>query len=484
MKLFTEFYQEVRLDEISDRANIDIDWDWGHENGTGETSARFDAAGEKFQVSVDESNPGYFTITFQNSSGYSQTGRAGHSAAAVFSGVLTTLREFTETYEEEMGMKPYEYDFSAAYELPRNHDYYSLVNNRREATRLDEESKKKLLKDLISRPMLYYALSLTFGKEYGYSTEISDRWLARLAGGANDFRSVRKNVTRSILSMNDNDVNQALMNMSGSVSFTLTNENERPSSYDTAFGGGPSLEDYVDEADQYQIEAWINDGREDEIIEHADWQTLVRIAEWGLMHDELIFHDDEDVRNAVIRTDYEMGEKLAESPEWEHRKQAAENGFGIWDLVLDSDEDVREAAWDWSFENDDADTRITYAKRYEGNFGRAMAEDVWDRMIDDSDDYEERQYVAEQGYRLEELLADHDEDVRSSAINAVFTVMGLDGREAAEFLMENSEPYQEEVFEYAINGNFGPSFDEALIEIAEENGVDVSEYKEDEDEDE
>ncbi len=479
MKLFEQFYQEVRLDEISDRANIDIDWDWGHENGTGETSARFNAAGEEFKVDVDESNPGYFTISFQNRGGYSQTGRAGHSAAAVFSGVLTTLREFTETYEEEMGMKPYEYDFSAAYELSKNHEYYALQNNRREAQRLDEESKKKLLKDLISRPMLYYALSLTFGKEYGYSTDISDRWLSRLAAGANDFRSVRKNVTRSILSMNDNDVNQALMQMSGSVGFTLTNEHERPSSYDAPFGQA-SLEDTINDAEQYQIEAWINDGREDEIIEHADWQTLVRIAEWGLMHDELIFHDDEDVRNAVLRTDYEMGDKLATSSDWEHRKQAAENGYAIWDLVLDSDEDVREAAWDWAIENDDADTRITYAKRYEGEFGRSMAEDIWDRMIDDSDDYEERVYVAEQGYRLEELVDDHDEDVRQAAMNYYFNSEGSE--EAVEAILQHGDAYREENFEYIMNGHFGPAAEAKAIEIAEENGVDVSEYKDEDEE--
>lgn len=321
--------------------------------------------------------------------------------------------------------------------------------------------------------MLYYALSLTFGKEYGYSTDISDRWLERLAGGANDFRSVRKNVTRAILSMSDNDVNQALMQMSGSVGFTLTNQHQNSYDYDAPFGQA-SLEDTIDDADQYQIEAWINDGREDEILEHADWRTLVRIAEWGLMHDELIYHDDADVRAAVMRTDYEMGDKLAQSSDPDHRQEAAENGFSIWELVLDSDDDVREAAWDWSFENDDADTRIDYAKRIKSEMGRSIAEDFWDRMIDDVDDYEDRVYVAEQGYRLEELVDDHDEDVRQAAMNYYFNNYGSE--DAVGSILEYGDAYREENFAYIMGGNFGPSAEEKAIELAKENDVDVSEY--------
>ncbi|CAL9993102.1 hypothetical protein VPHK567_0131 [Vibrio phage K567] len=473
LKLFENFYQEVRLDEISDRANIDIDWDFGDENGSTDSTANFTAGGEKFDVSVDESNPGYFTVTFQNSGGYSQTGKQGHGAAAVFSGVLTCLREFTEHYESVMDKKPYSFDFSAAYELPQNHPQARLAGRRQEAFELPLDEKKKLLKDLISRPMLYYSLSLTFGKEQGYSTHMHDRLLTHLAGNANDFRSVRKNVTRNIVAMDDAQVDKALREASGSVSFTLTNDHERPSDYDSPFGQA-SLEDHIDDASQYEVEEWINEGREDEIIEHADWQTLVRIATWGLMHDELIYHDDSDVRWAVVKADYEYGDKLAESPEWEHRKEAAENGFMIYQLVVDDDEDVREAAWDWAFESEDSDQRIEYAKNVDSTLGRSHLEDVMDRMIDDSDDYEDHVFVAEHGWRLEELVDNGDEDVREAAMNWYFN--NEDSTDAVSNIMSHSDVFGDENLSYIMNGNFGPYAEEKAIEMAKEADLDVSEW--------
>ncbi len=481
MKKFGNFYSEVRLDEISDRANIDIDWDFGADNGTSESSAKFNAGGEGFNVELSESNPGYFTVTFQNSGGYSQTGKQGHGAAAVFSGVLTCLREFTERYEEEMAMKPYEFDFSAAYELPRTHEHYKNISShagRNELFKLPLDEQKRLLKDFISRPMLYYSLSLSFGKEQGYSTHMNDRLLRHLCGNADDFRSVRKNATRTIAAMDEQAVANAFAQASGSVSFTLTNDHQRSSDYDTPFGEA-NLEDAIEDAGEEQVQAWINDGREDDILEYADWQKLVQIASWGLMHDELIKHDDEDVRYAVVSSDYEMGETLGTSDEWEHRKQAAEMGFLTHQLAHDADDDVREAAWDYAREAFDSEELISMAKGVARNIGEESTHDLWDYMIDWGDD-EQKIYVAQEGYRIDELMSDNSSDVREAAMAQAFDQYGTN--EAVDFIMSHSADERQDNFEWIMSQSYGPSAEEYALEQAKENGLDVDEYEDDGDE--
>lgn len=477
MKKFGEFYGEVAINEISDRSNVNISW-------SDETHASFNAGGERFSVEIDESNNyGEFTITFQNSGGYGQTGKQGHGAAAVFSGVLTTLREFTEAYDAEKDMNPFSFDFSAAYELASNHPMRNELRlmNRSDIEKMPPEADDQIrgvLKDLISRPMLYYAMSLTFGKSHGYSTEVSDKFLLKMANGANDFRSVRKNVTRSIQSMDKSELIRALDHCkSGSVSFMLTNDNQSSADYDSAYGE-VSLEDTIDDADQEQIERWINDDREDDIIEHADWQTLVRIAEWGLMHNELIRHEDEDVRGAVVSNNTEMADELVTSSEWEHRKQAAEMGFGIHELVFDADDDVRTAAWDYATEELDDEDRIELVRVMQRNLPEDGLSDALDWMIDFGEDTE-KVYVAQSGYRLNDLMSEVDEDVREAAMASTFD--NYDENSAVDFILQWSDSYAQENFEWIMNQNYGPSTEEHAVEVARDNGLDVSEW-EDEDE--
>lgn len=481
MKLFEDFYTEVRIDEVTDRANINIDWNWAPPD----ISASFKAAAEKFNVSVEESGAGYFTITFSNTGGYAQTGKAGNQAVAVFSGVLTTLREFTERYEEEMEMKPYQFDFSAAYEIPMNHELYQELKGTGSRSslyaRLETDVKRELLKTLISRPMLYYALSLTFGKSYGYTTDMSDSWLDRATGAASDFRSVRKNVTKFLNDLDDSGIDKALQTVSrtGNVSFTLTNN--ETSSYDYTHFGVLSIEDSINDADYDQVYSWISDGQEDEILEYADWRTLVRIAEWGLMHDILILNDDEDVRRAVVSTDPDMAERLVTSEDPEHRKHAIELGYGAYELSNDDDSDVRENAWDYAFGELDSDERISILGYLAGR-GSDYADEFKDRMIDEGE-AEERVAVVETGYRIIDLLDDDEEEVRTAAINNAFEYYEFSGRDAAEQILTSSNSYAQENFEYVMSGNFGPITEDEFVEFAREMGLDVSEY-EDEDEDE
>ncbi|AUR85852.1 armadillo-like helical protein [Vibrio phage 1.081.O._10N.286.52.C2] len=481
-KRFSEFYAEVeetQIFEVSDRSNVPITW---HDP----LNATFSAGGEKVAVSLDDDQDGEFTIMFSNNGSYSQSGQS-KGAAAIFSGVLTTLREFTETYEEEVGLKPYQYTFSAAYELPMGHphkrDIISLsVGN----STLSLDEKKAVFKDLISRPMLYYALSLTFGASYGYKTDMNDIYLLKLAGGANDFRSVRRNVNKSIADLSEDQMDRLFVSMKGSVHFKLTNASTSSSDYDGAYMDSElSLEDNIDDASDEQLEDWINAGREADIIEYAGWQTLVRIAGMEYMHSNLITHSDKDVRDAVIQSDPDMVDELIDSEHPEMRAHAAEYGAGIEKLITDDEEEVRDAAWDYATENYDFDQRIPLMKYVIRN-GDEEQIDAMAEWVIDYGHWQERLFLAEEGRNIEKLMIDASEEVRQGAINSVFSQMGFEGEEAASYISDVSAntDYSQENFEYAMEGNFGSDFEDKLLELARDEMLDVSKYSPDEDEDE
>jgi hypothetical protein len=432
MKQFSTFISEISrsvnnaLNEVSDESNIKIRW-----LSDGEASFRIEDM--PYTVSFGDGGEGKFTISFQ---GRDQQGRMtygktkGGNGAAVISTVLTATREFIEMFDREHGFKPYSFDFTAAIERVSRGSFES-----------DDEYKKELKRSK-SRPKLYKRAAERMGSKHGYSVDFST------SGSSTS---------------------------GGTVSFELTLIGADEDDY-SSIGVGISIED-VDSADMSQIEDWINDGKEDEIVRYADWSTLVNIADSGLMHDILIYNDDVDVRNAVLRNDPEMADNLATSDDDDHRAQAAEYGYNIYQLTIDRSDSVREAALQYAMENFDPDEFMNLAD-YVKSRNSEYIDEILDYFVDYGG-YELNVYAAEAGYRIDELLSYDDDDTREAAVLATFERFGEE--DSINYIEKHSGDYAEENFTYILDRvTISDESMKIIKDLAYEHGIDVSNYFDDE----
>lgn len=154
------------------------------------------------------------------------------------------------------------------------------------------------------------------------------------------------------------------------------------------------------------------------LVNHANRNIRLAVAEQGLGLDILVHDKDCDIRIAVAEQDYGL-DILIKDESCFVRCAVAEQGYGLDKLVHDEDCDVRAAVAEQGYELDklicdeSCCVRVAVAKQ-----GYRL-----DRLIDDENEYV-RRAVAEQGYGLDILIHDKKLAVRNMARKMLNKKMG------------------------------------------------------------